>query len=424
MRPLDPDPMQDDMAPVSAVSDPRGFWDHLGATRAEEYQREEILDICPQIVQPDPAAEPEIAPLQLTSANRLRLEDALRIVPEDDHSSAGFASLDAPYAGVGQALGQSASMTAALDLPARFDTAPEDVLRPLTARANASQAARPARNLRAQRLAYRLQRIWLTPFYRRMLQFGLPACVVLMVGGLFFADPQNREMLSGKADAIYGAVVDRPEFLVTDLKLPDLSPELINAIRARIEPELPQSSFRLDLEELRHRVELLDSVRVANLQLQANGVLSVAISERVPAILWRNTQGLEVLDIEGKRVAIAPSRDIRPDLPLIAGEGAQHHVVEALELLDAATPLGARVLGLIRVGERRWDVILDTEQRIKLPEKGAAAALERVIALEQAQDMLSRDIVAADFRNPSRPILQVSADAMEILRSIRLQYKE
>jgi cell division protein FtsQ len=49
------------------------------------------------------------------------------------------------------------------------------------------------------------------------------------------------------------------------------------------------------------------------------------------------------------------------------------------------------------VGERRWDVVLDRDQRILLPETEPGRALERVLALDQAQDLLDRD-VTVDLR--------------------------
>jgi len=108
-----------------------------------------------------------------------------------------------------------------------------------------------------------------------------------------------------------------------------------------------------------------------------------------------------------------------PDLPLLAGAGAREHVREALALMDAALPLGDRLRGLVRVGARRWDLVLDRNQRIRLPEQGAMQALERVLALDQAQDLLARDLLFVDMRNPNRPVLNVSPGALETLRAIR-----
>ncbi|MFD2844724.1 hypothetical protein ACFSYF_18465 [Paracoccus cavernae] len=63
------------------------------------------------------------------------------------------------------------------------------------------------------------------------------------------------------------------------------------------------------------------------------------MTERVPVVLWRHSRGIELLDKTGHRVASATSRDVRKDLPMIAGEGADKAAAEAMLLLDAAGPI-------------------------------------------------------------------------------------
>jgi cell division protein FtsQ len=71
------------------------------------------------------------------------------------------------------------------------------------------------------------------------------------------------------------------------------------------------------------------------------------------------------------------------------------------------------------MGERRWDVVLDRGQRILLPETDSVQALERVIAMDQAVDMLERDLVAVDLRLPNRPTLRMTDGAVQELIRIR-----
>ena len=145
------------------------------------------------------------------------------------------------------------------------------------------------------------------------------------------------------------------------------------------------------------------------------------VTERVPVMLWRHARGIELLDKTGHRVASATSREVRGDLPIIAGEGADRAAPEALALIDAAGPILPRLRGLERVGERRWDVVLDRGQRIKLPADGALPALERAIALDRAQDMLDRDIAVVDLRHASRPVVRLGLAAQNAIRSARGQ---
>ena len=410
MRPLGP---QDADAPLSALMDPQGFWDHLGTTRAEEYAQDDILpaSVVPRPRDPAPARHPDAAEVYAREdlyrgrlSDTLQAVDSLQAAPAPHAEAGADSNLSAPRA----------PFAANMPIPeAGFATAANRSLR--SERRGRTRRPRIADG----RLNYRLQRIWLTPLYRALLKFGLPTVAVVAMIAAYFGNETNRQQLVALYDTVYSAFVDRPEFLVTTLRWPDVTPELDAALRERLDIDLPQSSFRLDLDALRREVELLDWVRSADLRLLSDGVLALSLVERVPAILWRSQDGLELLDDEGIRVAFVSNRSVRSDLPLIAGDGAADHIREALDLLDAAAPLGRRVQGLVRVGERRWDVVLDRDQRIRLPETGALAALERVMALEQAQDLLSRDLLVADMRNPSRPILQISAGAMETLAEIR-----
>ena len=91
---------------------------------------------------------------------------------------------------------------------------------------------------------------------------------------------------------------------------------------------------------------------------------------------------------------------------------------KALELFAAADPIADRVRGLVYVGERRWDVVLTQDQRLLLPEQNPVQALERVLVLNQAQELLERDVRVVDLRLPNRPTLRVGQIQVdEILQS-------
>jgi cell division protein FtsQ len=119
-----------------------------------------------------------------------------------------------------------------------------------------------------------------------------------------------------------------------------------------------------------------------------------------------------LVDETGHRVAGLFSRADRPDLPLVAGEGAERAMPEALALFDAAGPLTQRIRGLVRMGERRWDIVLDRKQRVMLPEKNPVQALERLLALDHAQDLMNRDILTVDLRSDHRPTLRLTPNAL------------
>jgi cell division protein FtsQ len=269
------------------------------------------------------------------------------------------------------------------------------------------------------RVAYRLHRLWLTPLFRSMLRVGLPTFIVTFGLGLYLSDDLRRAELARTWDGAWAAVEERPEFLVNLMVIDGASPPLAEAIRAKLALRFPLSSFEIDMAAMAAKIEELDAVARADLRVRSGNVLQVTITERVPVIIWRTQTELSLLDIEGRRVARVFARTDRPDLPLIAGEGANAAVPEALALLAAAGPIQPRLRGMVRMGERRWDMVLDRDQRILLPETDPVPALERVIALDKAEALLARDVITVDLRNEDRPVLRLAPDAMTILRALQ-----
>lgn len=269
------------------------------------------------------------------------------------------------------------------------------------------------------RVSYRLQRLWLTPLFRSLIRTGLPALAVTAGLGLYLADEDTQETIQIAVSDLRRSIAERPEFTVKLMAIDGASESLSEDIREVLSLDFPVSSFDLELDEMQRRIAGLDAVARADLRIRQGGILQIEIAERVPAVVWRAEDALELLDAEGRRVAPLASRLDRPDLPLIAGHGAEEAVPEALRILAAAETLTDRVRGLVRVGARRWDLVLTRDQRILLPEDNPVRALEQVIALDDAQDLLARDVAAVDMRNPARATVRLSATAVEELQRIR-----
>ncbi len=285
-------------------------------------------------------------------------------------------------------------------------------MRPLGGKANRFDPA-------PSRMSYRMQRWMLTPGIRTGLRIGLPLGLVLIGIGMWFSDPARRADLAQSVADLRASIEERPEFMVNLMAIDGASGELANDIREVAALDFPISSFDLDIEQVRNRIVALDPVKQAGLRIRPGGVLQVDVTERRPVVLWRTGDGLSLLDESGVFINTLDERAARTDLPLIAGEGADGHVAEALALIVAARPLGGRLRGLVRVGQRRWDVVLDRGQRILLPTENPVRALERVIALDQAQDMLERDVAAVDMRLAARPTLRMTQNAVEDWWQIR-----
>lgn len=275
-----------------------------------------------------------------------------------------------------------------------------------------------AREFGPSRLAYRLNRLWLSPGVRPFIRMGLPVLLVALFVGVWLADEARRQSVADVVVSARHSFVSQPMFTVNSVEVTSRSPEVAEGVHALLSVPVPVSSWDLNLQALRETAQSLDAVDTASVQV-IDGVLHVRLTERLPAMVWRHENGLDLVDAQGFRVARLTARAARPDLPLIAGLGAPEAIAEAQQLLAAAQPWAGQIRGLVRVGMRRWDVVLASGQRVLLPAEGALGALERVIALDSTQSLLQRDVSVVDMRLPARPTLRLSPEGAQVLADIR-----
>ncbi len=263
------------------------------------------------------------------------------------------------------------------------------------------------------RLKYRYQRLMLTPIFRKLVRVGLPFGAAFGLGAFYFSDPDRQEAIVLYAAEIRHQIETRPEFMVNLMTVEGASREVEEDIREIFPHDLPSSSFDIDLDAMREMIMGLPAVADASVRIRQGGVLVAEVAERQPVAIWRSRDGLGIVDETGTVIGDLAQRADRPDLPVIAGQGADSAVPEALAILQAAAPLQARLRGLVRMGERRWDVVLDRDQRILLPERDPVRALERVIVLADVQEMLDRDVAAVDMRLGQRPTIRMNENAVD-----------
>jgi cell division protein FtsQ len=258
----------------------------------------------------------------------------------------------------------------------------------------------------------------LTPGVLPAIRIGTPALLIAVIVAAWFTNPENRAILDAKIAQAKATVQHRPEFMVTKMEISGADPELATLVARVLPVSFPASSFDLDLEDMRSTVAALNAVSEARVRLGEGGVLQVDVTPRVPVAIWRDGQTLKMIDADGRFVGAIAARIDRLDLPLIAGDGAKAYIDEALALFRATGPLAPRVRGLVRMGERRWDMVLDRDQRILLPENDARDALDRVIALSEAHDLLNRDVTAVDMRNGNRATVRMNSEAAAAMRRV------
>jgi len=151
----------------------------------------------------------------------------------------------------------------------------------------------------------------------------------------------------------------------------------------------------------RKRIEALSWVEHVAVERRLPGTIYVDITERRPYAIWQNQGKFQLIDRSGE---VVTNEDVAAfaDLPLVVGLGAPPHAADMLTALAAVPDIKSRVVAIVRVGERRWNLQLKNNITVMLPEGHEQAALARLGDLEQQQQLLDRPLLFVDMRLPDR----------------------
>jgi cell division protein FtsQ len=167
----------------------------------------------------------------------------------------------------------------------------------------------------------------------------------------------------------------------------------------------------LDVAEIRDRLEHVPLIKSASVRKLYPNELLITMSEREPHALWQHNGEVFLIALDG--TVIDYVQDARfAHLPLVVGDQANGRTEEYLALLEAAGPLKPRIVAGTLVSARRWTLKLDNGMDVRLPERGAAAAVARLAKLEREQRILDKDIIAVDLRMNDRVVVRLTEEAM------------
>jgi len=264
-----------------------------------------------------------------------------------------------------------------------------------------SRANRPARGARrppdreplwselAGRLSGRLK------VKRPVLIFaGGLACFVLVIAAFAGGYVHRAVRSSERATA---AITDGAGFGVHNLRIAGNARVSTKEIVAALGVVEGQSIFNLDLRAARARLMALDWISDAQVRRRYPDSIDVRISERQPFALWQSPNGLFVIERSG-RVISGRGLTQFTKLPKLAGAGANGGA-DIADAVAAHRALAARVVIMERMGERRWNLILDDGVVVKLPEKDWQKQLDVLEHLIVDKGVLERDISEIDLRS-------------------------
>jgi cell division protein FtsQ len=244
------------------------------------------------------------------------------------------------------------------------------------------------------RLFWRL-RGWLN-FRKPMLMLGASVVVLTLIAALFVSGTVARAVR--KADDTVSAMVADAGFGISEVHLAGNARTPPETVLAALGFKPGESIFGADLQSARLRLKKLDWVADADVQRRYPDAISIHIVEKLPFALWKSPTGtVYVVERSG---GIITSKDIEPfaKLPLLLGDNASADAANLVDAVAQHRAIAARVKAYQRVSERRWNLILDGNVTVKLPETGWQRELDTLEHMIVDQGILERSIGEIDLR--------------------------
>lgn len=240
---------------------------------------------------------------------------------------------------------------------------------------------------------------------------GSALCLSLAGGGVWvWKSGAAVRSLQATVDGAYGLTV-KAGFSLQSLYLEGRNRTPMEEVEKALGVKKGDPILRVSIDEVREKLETIESVKMAAVERALPDTLYVRIVEREPVALWQNKSKVSLVDDNGVVMNDIDSAPYK-DLPLIVGEGAPAHVRELLDILASEKDLARHFAAAVYVGERRWNIRLTGykagEIEVKLPEDKPMEAWKALASLQAKQQVLERDIKVIDLRLPDRLFMKLS----------------
>ena len=235
-------------------------------------------------------------------------------------------------------------------------------------------------------------------FSRPVLALSAGFFLFVVVASLFIGGYVGRTI--NGVNAGLDALVADAGFGISEIHLSGNLRTPPETILAALGFEPGQSIFDADLRGARARLLGLDWISSAEVRRRYPDSISVSVVEKRPFALWQSQQGtLYVIERAGDPIT---SKDIGPfaHLPLLIGAGANKGA-DIVAAVAAHRAVFARVRGIERVSDRRWNLLLDDGVVVKLPEEGWRGELDTLEHLIIDKAILERNVSEIDLRSKS-----------------------
>lgn len=172
---------------------------------------------------------------------------------------------------------------------------------------------------------------------------------------------------------------------------------------------LNRSLFSFSVEDARERIDALPFIDHSTVERHLPDTINITVEEKNPIAIWQMEGHFVLINQKGDTVSrqelTAHNSSVFRKLPLVVGAGANLEANTLITLLDQFPDLNSHTLALIRIGQRRWNILMQNGTTLMLPEGAEAAALSRLHDYQHDYQLLDRPLKTIDMRLPDRMVI-------------------
>ena len=194
-------------------------------------------------------------------------------------------------------------------------------------------------------------------------------------------------------------------FALREVRVEGRGETAVADILASVQANRGDPILGIDIDAVRQRLEDLPWIETASVERRFPDQLIVSVTEAEPMALWQRSQKLYLVSRDGAVIETA-NLGKYAKLLIIVGEDAPKKAQDLFDILAQEPELRTHVTAAVLVGKRRWNIRMDNDVDVKLPEDGALEAWRHFADLNRQDNLLDKDITVVDLRQADRVVVR------------------
>lgn len=211
----------------------------------------------------------------------------------------------------------------------------------------------------------------------------------------YFIDVKNKI-----ADIVYDASINAG-FVLKNVVIEGRINASQNDILEALDARKGVAIIAINIDNVKNNLESNSWIRAAAIERKLPNTIYIAISEKTPIAIWQNNKKLYLIDALGN---IITDQNIEKfaNLLHVVGIDANIYADQLIHDISQHPNIAAKIISASRYGERRWNLNIEENITVKMPEIGFVVAFEYIAKLDRAGKLFNQNYKVIDLRDANK----------------------